>query len=112
VALEATVAEFNRYAPEGRDPLFGKGTKAYNRYQGDALNRPNPCVAPIETGPYYAIKVVVGDLGTYAGLITDRYSRVLDRNDNPLRVSMLSATTPRASWAATIPGQASRSVRR
>jgi succinate dehydrogenase/fumarate reductase flavoprotein subunit len=77
-ALEATVAEYNRFAREGKDPLFGKGTKAYNRYQGDALHTPNPCVAPLGRGPYYAIKVVVGDLGTYAGLQTDAYSRVLD----------------------------------
>jgi succinate dehydrogenase/fumarate reductase flavoprotein subunit len=83
-ALEATVEEFNRHAREGRDPLFGKGTKAYNRYQGDALHGPNPCVAPLEIGPYYAIKVVVGDLGTYAGLVTDHHARVLDGNNNPI----------------------------
>ncbi len=52
---------------EGRDPDFGKGSRAYNRYQGDAQHGPNPCIAPIENGPFYAIKMVVGDLGTYAG---------------------------------------------
>ncbi len=45
-ALEATVQEFNKHAKEGKDPAFGKGSKAYNRYQGDALHAPNPCVAP------------------------------------------------------------------
>ena len=77
-ALETTVTEYNRFAREGKDPVFGKGTKAYNRYQGDALHTPNPCVAPLEHGPYYALKLVVGDLGTYAGLQTDAHSRVLD----------------------------------
>jgi succinate dehydrogenase/fumarate reductase flavoprotein subunit len=83
-ALEATVEAYNRSAREGKDPAFGKGSKAYNRYQGDALHGPNPCVAPLETAPYYAIKIVIGDLGTYAGLVTDRYSRVLDGKRNPI----------------------------
>ncbi len=82
--LESTVREFNGPARDGKDPTFGKGSKAYNRYQGDALHSPNPCLAPLEHGPFYAIKVVVGDLGTYAGLITDQHSRVLDGARNPI----------------------------
>jgi succinate dehydrogenase/fumarate reductase flavoprotein subunit len=77
-ALEATVAEFNKNAREGRDPAFGKGSRAYNRYQGDALHGPNPCIAPLEHGPFYAIKLVIGDLGTYAGIKTDANARALD----------------------------------
>lgn len=82
--LESTVREFNVHARNGKDPAFGKGSKAYNRYQGDALHSPNPCLAPLEHGPFYAIKLVVGDLGTYAGLITDRFSRVLDGGRHPI----------------------------
>jgi succinate dehydrogenase/fumarate reductase flavoprotein subunit len=77
-ALEATVVEYNASAAEGRDPAFGKGSRAYNRYQGDALHGPNPCIAPVEHGPFYAIKLVIGDLGTYAGIKTDAYARALD----------------------------------
>ncbi|KRQ16466.1 FAD-dependent oxidoreductase [Bradyrhizobium manausense] len=73
-----TVRQFNATAPLGQDPAFGKGSKAYNRYQGDALHGPNPCVAPIENGPFYAIKMVTGDLGTYAGIVTDENARALD----------------------------------
>ncbi|WP_024506169.1 FAD-dependent oxidoreductase [Bradyrhizobium sp. ARR65] len=76
--LAETVAQFNATAGEGRDPLFGKGTRAYNRYQGDALHGPNPCVAPIANAPFYAIKMVIGDLGTYAGIVTDANARALD----------------------------------
>ena len=82
--LEATVAEFNTSAEEGRDPSFGKGSRAYNRYQGDALHGPNPCVAPIKDGPFYAIKMVVGDLGTYAGIKTDEHARALDEHGQPI----------------------------
>lgn len=77
-AFTETVKQFNATAPLGHDPAFGKGSKAYNRYQGDAMHGPNPCVAPIENGPFYAIKMVIGDLGTYAGIVTDEHARALD----------------------------------
>ena len=77
-ALEATAAEYNKNAREGRDPTFGKGSRAYNRYQGDALHGPNPCIAPLDRAPFYAIKLVIGDLGTYAGIKTDANARALD----------------------------------
>jgi succinate dehydrogenase/fumarate reductase flavoprotein subunit len=83
-AFEATVAQFNREAAEGRDPAFGKGSRAYNRYQGDALHGPNPCIAPIQDGPFYAIKMVIGDLGTYAGIKTDANARALDADGRPI----------------------------
>jgi predicted oxidoreductase len=82
--LAATIEEFNASAAEGRDPAFGKGSRAYNRYQGDALHGPNPCVAPIKDGPFYAIKLVVGDLGTYAGIKTDAQARALDEQGQPI----------------------------
>jgi succinate dehydrogenase/fumarate reductase flavoprotein subunit len=83
--LEATVAEFNAQARVGSDPAFGKGSKAYNRYQGDALVTPNPCLGPLENGPYYAIELVVGDIGTFAGLVTDEKTRVLDAAGKPIK---------------------------
>src|SRR5258705_6916722 len=82
--LEATVAAFNETATNGQDPAFGKGSRAYNRYQGDALHGPNPCIAPIKDGPFYAIKMVIGDLGTYAGIKTDANARALDADGQPI----------------------------
>jgi len=84
-ALEATIRDFNATARSGQDPAFGKGTKAYNRYQGDTLVQPNPCVAPLEHGPYYAIKLVIGDIGTFAGLVTDENTQVLDAGGKPIK---------------------------
>ena len=83
--LEQTVREFNAGARTGEDPAFGKGSKAYNRYQGDALVQPNPCVAPLEHGPYYAIRLLIGDIGTFAGLVTDERTRVLDAEGKPIK---------------------------
>ncbi len=83
--LKATIDSFNETARRGEDPAFGRGSKAYNRYQGDAQNLPNPCVRSIDTGPFYAIKMVIGDIGTFAGLAVDEHTRVLDAGRRPIR---------------------------
>lgn len=83
--LAQTVAEFNRHAREGEDPAFGRGSTPFNRKSGDPLHPgPNPCVAPIEHGPFYAVKVQPGCFGTFAGLKTDGQARVLDAGGRPI----------------------------
>ena len=79
-ALAQEVATFNRDVPSGVDSQFAKGSTAYNRYQGDSLVQPNPCMASIAQGPFYAIRVVVGEIGTFAGLLTDAACRVLTQD--------------------------------
>lgn len=83
-ALETTVEAVNRDARAGKDSAFGKGTTPYNRHMGDALHIPNPCLSPLEHPPFYAIKVVIGDIGTYTGLSTDARARVLDGHGRPI----------------------------
>ena len=82
--FEKTVEEFNTHARQGRDPQFGRGDNIYNRFLGDPDHHPNPCVAPVEHAPFYAMKIVMGELGTFAGLSTDAHARVLDRNGDPI----------------------------
>jgi succinate dehydrogenase/fumarate reductase flavoprotein subunit len=82
-ALQATVEHYNQMARDGRDLDFAKGETPYNRMQGDAVRAQaaglgNPCLGPLERGPYYAVKVVIGSLGTFAGLRVDAQARVLD----------------------------------
>ena len=110
--LAATVAEYNRDAGEGRDPAFGRGSGPFERFGGDANRQPNPCVAPIDRAPFYAVKVVAGSLGTFAGLKTDRHARVLDGAAPRSPDSTPSVTTWRASWAGTTRAVASLSARR
>ncbi|MCJ2183569.1 FAD-binding protein [Novosphingobium sp. 1949] len=84
-ALTATVERFNAFARTGEDPDFGRGGTAYNRKNGDPLHRgPNPCVAPIETGPFYAVKVQPGCFGTFSGLRTNGKAQVLDDLSRPI----------------------------
>jgi len=75
--LEATVREYNKHAVKGQDPKFGRGTTSFNRYLADPDHKPNPCVAPIEKGPFYAVKVIMGDLGTFHGIRTSAVGEVL-----------------------------------
>lgn len=75
--LRATLDQWNHHAAKGEDPAFHRGTTAYMRLQGDAAQKPNPCVAPIDRPPYLAVKVVPGSFGTFAGLETDAAARVL-----------------------------------
>ncbi|QHP71361.1 FAD-dependent oxidoreductase [Bradyrhizobium sp. LCT2] len=82
--LKATIGHYNRFAAHGEDPAFGRGDTPYNRVQGDTAHLPNPCVAPVDAGPFYAVKIVAGSLGTFAGLNTDEHARVLDAQERPI----------------------------
>ena len=82
--LQQQIAWFNEDAATGIDRQYGKGSTAYNRYQGDALVKPNPCMAPITHGPFYAIRIVIGEIGTFAGLATNAECQVIDQNKKPI----------------------------
>lgn len=83
-ALAATVARFNAGAARGEDPEFGRGRSAYNRVQGWPGQRPNPALGALERAPFYAVKLLPGSLGTFAGLRTDARARVLDAGGRPI----------------------------
>ena len=72
--------------PSWGDPAFGRGGTPYERVQGDAARgvAGNPNVAPIEHGPFYAVKLLPGSLGTFAGLRTDASARVLAADGVPI----------------------------
>lgn len=77
--LRRTVEAYNHDARNGEDPAFGRGRTPYDRMQGDAEHPgPNPCVAPIVRAPFYAVKIVPGSLGTFAGVAADVHGRALD----------------------------------
>jgi len=81
VNLNDTIACFNTMADIGHDSEFGKGQTAYNRVQGDAgHDGRNPCMAPLVEGPFYAVKVVAGSLGTFAGLRCNEHAQVLNHH--------------------------------
>ncbi|WP_410669043.1 3-oxosteroid 1-dehydrogenase [Amycolatopsis sp. cmx-4-68] len=76
-ALAATVERFNGFARRGVDEDFQRGVSKYDHYYGDPRNKPNPSLGPLDKAPFYAVKIVPGDLGTKGGLRTDEHARVL-----------------------------------
>jgi succinate dehydrogenase/fumarate reductase flavoprotein subunit len=82
--LEAAVAAYNVGAARGEDPEFHRGTTSFNRYLADPAHQPNPCVAPLVQGPFYAVKLVMGDLGTFDGIKTRVVGEVLKRDGTPI----------------------------
>ena len=83
-SLAQTVARFNGFAASGRDEEFHRGDSAYDRYYGDPRCRPNPNLAPLARAPFYAVKIVPGDIGTKGGLRTDERARVLRADGTPI----------------------------
>ncbi|MDT7802761.1 MAG: 3-oxosteroid 1-dehydrogenase [Actinomycetota bacterium] len=76
-SLEATIERFNGFARTGVDEDFQRGLSKYDHYYGDPRNKPNPSLGPLDKAPYYAVKIVPGDLGTKGGLRTDEHAQVL-----------------------------------
>jgi len=76
-ALRRTVDRFNTFAETGVDEDFHRGESAYDKYYSDPSVKPNPSLHRIDHGPFYAVKIVPGDLGTKGGLVTDERARVL-----------------------------------
>lgn len=83
--LAATIAYFNRYAREGKDPLFHRGENEYDRLMRGDVQRfqageiANPCLAPLETAPYYGAPIWPSTLGgTNGGPATNGNAQVLN----------------------------------
>ena len=103
-ALLATVERFNGFARTGRDLDFARGESASDRYYGDPRVKPNPALGAVETGPFYAIQIVPGDLGTKGGLTTDGAGRVLDDNRHPIAGLYAAGNTTASVMGRTYPG--------
>ncbi|MFO7246823.1 MAG: FAD-dependent oxidoreductase [Thermaerobacter sp.] len=100
--LLATVARFNEMARNGVDEDFERGRTAYDNYYGDPTYR-NPNLGTIERGPFYAVKVYPGDLGTKGGMLTDEYARVL-KNGRPIPGLYATGNCSASVMGRTYPG--------
>ncbi|MER6201912.1 3-oxosteroid 1-dehydrogenase [Streptomyces sp. NPDC001586] len=84
-ALRATLNRFNAQAWSGTDSDFHRGDTAYDHYYTDPNVHPNSCLAPIWAPPFYAFKIVPGDLGTKGGIVTDARARALRPDGSVIR---------------------------
>jgi 3-oxosteroid 1-dehydrogenase len=102
--LERTVGIYNRDAAQDQDPAFHRGSSPMNRFNGDAAQKPNPCIRPIGPGPYYAVTVWPADLACSAGLAGNANGQVLD-NDNHVIPGLYACGNDLASiFRGTYPG--------
>lgn len=105
--LKETVRRNNEYARTGVDPEFRRGESAYERYYGDPRNLPNPCIAPIERAPFYALPMHPGDIGTKGGLATDAAARVLRSDGSPIDGLYAVGNCAASVMGSTYPGAGS-----
>jgi succinate dehydrogenase/fumarate reductase flavoprotein subunit len=102
--LRQTVARLNAGAGRGIDEEFSKGADVYERFNGSRGHGPNPCVAPIEAAPFYAVKVVPGDIGSFVGLRTDAHARALDAQSRPIEGLYVAGNDAASFMGGTYPG--------
>ncbi len=103
-ALRETVERFNANAAQGMDPEFHRGEAAYDKMYGDARVTPNPCLRPIDQGPFYAMPIYPGDIGTNGGLRTDALARVIDTHGQPIAGLYAIGNTAASAMGESYPG--------
>jgi 3-oxosteroid 1-dehydrogenase len=100
----ATITRFNQNASAGDDPDFGRGRSAYDRYYGDPTISPNPNLRALTKGPFYAVKMVLSDLGTCGGLTADHRARVLREDGTAIKGLYAIGNTAANAFGTTYPG--------
>ena len=88
--LTSTVERFNGFARSGVDEDFGRGKSGYDHYYGDVSNKPNPALGELGKAPFYAVKMVPGDLGTKGGITTNANAQAL-REDGSIIEGLYAA---------------------
>lgn len=103
IGLEQTVSRYNEDAVRGEDNEFHRGSTAYQRAQGDPDHKPNPCIAPLCKAPFYAVEILPGSLGTFAGLICDEDGRVLDAHEEAIQGLFAAGNDMNSIFGGTYP---------
>lgn len=102
-ALRSTVSRFNSFVAQGRDDDFHRGERAYDRWLGDHF-APNASLGAIEKGPFYAMQVLPGDVGTYGGVVTDCNARVLREDGTIIEGLYATGVSTASSMGRAYPG--------
>ena len=82
--LRGTVDRFNGFVANNHDADFRRGARAYDRWLGDPFHKPNETLGEISEGPFHAVKIIPGDVGTLGGVVTDDKARVLREDGTPI----------------------------
>ena len=94
--LEQTVTRFNAMAAAGRDLDYGRGDAQHDQYHGDK-SQPHSNLGSLSQGPFYAIPIFLGNLGTKGGFRTDSHGRLQDMAGQQIR-GLFACGNVAASW--------------
>jgi 3-oxosteroid 1-dehydrogenase len=103
-ALRNSVQRFNTLADQGKDLDFQRGDSAYDHYYSDPAVKPNACLGALRHAPFYAFKIVPGDLGTKGGLLTDEQARVLKPDGSVIEGLYAAGNASASVMGHTYPG--------
>ena len=104
MGLNEEVQRFNGFCESGIDRDFNRGGRAFDRAHGDPSIQPNPNLAPIEQGPFYAVAVYPADVGTAGGVVTDQYARVLRTDGSNIQGLYAIGNSAAPVFGRTYPG--------
>lgn len=103
-ALRGTVERFNGFVAAGADADFKRGARAYDRWLGDPFHTPNPTLGEISEGPFHALTVIPGDVGTLGGVVTDDKARVLREDGSVIPGLYATGVSAASVMGRTSPG--------
>ena len=102
--LRATVDRFNGFVAKNHDEDFNRGARAYDRWLGDKFDPAHASLGTIEQGPFYAMEVVPGDVGTYGGVVTDTNARVLRKDGSVIEGLYATGISTASAMGRVYPG--------
>ena len=105
--LRETANKMKRFAETGKDEDFGRGNTLIDRYYSDHRVGKNPCITAMEEGPFYAVEIWPGDLGTKGGLVTNEYAQVLNVDGQPIEGFYATGNTTASVMGDSYPGAGS-----
>ncbi|UDY36698.1 FAD-dependent oxidoreductase [Dermatobacter hominis] len=107
-ALVATVEEYNGFARSGVDERFHRGESPWDRVIANVVtphtDGPNRCLGVLDAPPWYAVQVVVTDLGTKGGVRTDDHARALRPDGTVIHGLYASGNTMAPATGRVYPG--------
>jgi 3-oxosteroid 1-dehydrogenase len=109
VVFKGTLDRYNASVARGRDEEFGRGDRAYDRWLGDPVvgKKTAATLGTIKEGPFYALPVLPGDVGTFGGVVTDTHARVLREDGSAIQGLYATGNTTASVMGRTYPGAGS-----
>ncbi|UTM48876.1 FAD-binding protein [Glutamicibacter mysorens] len=74
------------------------------RYYGDPTQQSNPNLRALDGKAYYAVKIVLSDLGTCGGVMTDAHGRALDTSGEVIEGLYAQGNTAANIFGNVYPG--------